>query len=127
MSPCCGWAHGQPGGDGGAHGGIFEPGVEAGQLLQGDGSGVGRHAPRAVRERAPLGSQVFEEQGEAAVVGRGCVVGAGHPQVEGPGDIGVELASRSPMPLAPIISRWTGSSGASFTNSEPDRLPSPCR
>ena len=61
--------HGQPRSDGGPHGRVFESGMEAGQLLEGYGGGVGRHAPRAVGECAPAGGQVLEKQDEATVIG----------------------------------------------------------
>ena len=90
MSLCCGWRTASQGATAertaGSSNRAWKRAISSNATAA--ASAVTPHA--AVRERAPLGSQVFEEQGKTAVVGRGCVVGARHSQVEGRGDIGVE-------------------------------------
>ena len=57
-------------------------------------SAVTLHSPS--ENAHPAGSEVLEEDGEVAVIGRGREICVGHPQVEGPGDVGVEAG----LPLA---------------------------
>jgi hypothetical protein len=104
--------HFHPRSHGESKSGILEPGMEQCQLLEGDGSSIGRHAPVTVGERASRRRQVFEQQDEGPVLGRRCAVRPRDAHVHGRGEIGVEvrlaLAHEAGPQHVPVgrVDRW---------------------